>query len=270
MIDDVGDIAAFYDEDPEREHLRLVQHQLEHDLTWRYLDEHLPPHGSVLEVGAGTGRYTRQLARRGYAVTAVDLSEELVAQGRTSIADEGLEGRVRFVVADARDLGAIPEEEFDAVLMMGPLYHLVEEADRTIALEQARERLRPGGLIFSSFLSRLGVMADLIRNVPHWVDDRAEVRSLLDHGRRPDDAPRGGFRGYFARVSEIVPLHDAVGFQAVTMAGIEPAIAADDDSFNGLRGEQRERWLDLLEEISTDPSIIGASRHLLYIGRKPS
>jgi S-adenosylmethionine-dependent methyltransferase len=66
MRDDVRDIAEFYSVDPDIEHRRLEQHQLEYDLTWRYLHEYLPPDGSILEVGAATGRYTVELARRGY------------------------------------------------------------------------------------------------------------------------------------------------------------------------------------------------------------
>ena len=80
MIDDVDDIAEHYDTDPHEEERRLEEHQLEHDLTWRYLNQYLPTRGSILEVGAATGRYTRQLAKRGYAVTAVDLSAALIEQ----------------------------------------------------------------------------------------------------------------------------------------------------------------------------------------------
>jgi len=55
----------------------------------------------------------------------------------------------------------------------------------------------------------------------------------------------------------------------LTLAGVEPAISADDESYNKLQGQQRHLWLNLLYVVSTEPSIIGASRHLLYIGRKP-
>jgi S-adenosylmethionine-dependent methyltransferase len=269
MIDSVDDIAAFYDEDPQREDLRLEQHQLEHDLTWRYLDQYLPTQGSILEIGAATGRYSLELVRRGFSVTAVDLSPVLIRQAQERVASEKLEVEIRFVVADARDLNEVTEGDFDAVLMMGPLYHLVAEADRREALDQAFQRLRPGGLVFSSFLSRLGVLADLIRNAPTWIEDQSEVRSLVTRGKRPDDYSRGGFRGYFARVSEIAPLHEELGFETIAVAGVEPVISADDESFNRLQGSHRELWLDLLLEVSREKSILGASRHLLYVGKKP-
>ena len=65
MRDDVRDIGEFYSSNPDGEHGRLAQHQLEYDLTWRYLREYLPAQGAILEVGAATGRYTLELARRG-------------------------------------------------------------------------------------------------------------------------------------------------------------------------------------------------------------
>ena len=270
MLDDARDITEFYSSDPDREHRRLEEHQLEYDLTWRYLDKYLPPEGEVLEVGSATGRYTMELARRGYRVTAVDLSAELVGRCRKNLAGEGLESRVRLVVADARDLGEVGETRFDAALLMGPLYHLAEEGGRKAALKETFERLRAGGLIFSTLLSRFGVQGYLMRSVPHWIEDRAHVRSLMENGRRPDDYPRGGFRGYFAYPSEVAPLHEALGFETLVVAGIEPAISADDESYNRLQGGQRQLWLDLLYEISTEGSIVGASRHLLYVGKKRS
>jgi SAM-dependent methyltransferase len=267
-MDDVSDIAALYNRDPEREHSRLERHQLEHDLTWRYLNQHLPPHGKILEIGAATGVYTLELAKRGYVITAVDLSEVLLEKCRKSITDEGLERQVRFFLADARNLGKVNRNDFDAVLLMGPLYHLVVETDRKIALTEAYDRLHEGGIIFSSFISRFGIMGDLLKNIPDWIDDQSEVRSIVEQGKDPDDYPRGGFRGYFAKPSEIAPLHQEIGFDTLVLAGVEPAISADDESYNKLQGTQREQWLDLLFEISTELSILGASRHLLYIGQK--
>jgi S-adenosylmethionine-dependent methyltransferase len=266
--DDVSDIADLYDHLVEDEDVRLERHQLEYDLTWRYLTRYLPPTGSILEIGAGTGRYTLALCKRGYSVTAVDLSAALLERCKLRLAGAGLQGQVQFVVADARDLHAVPTTTFDAVLLMGPLYHLVFEEDRREALRQALDRLRSGGLLFSTHLSRLGVLGDLMRKIPEWIEQGEVVRSLLERGRRPDNQSRGGFRGYFARISEIRPLHEALGIQTIVLAGVEPAISADDEIYNNLQGSRRELWLDLLEEVSADETTVGASRHLLYVGRK--
>jgi SAM-dependent methyltransferase len=268
MRDDVTDIAAYYNRSLEGEHARLESHQLEHDLTWRYLERYLPKRGSILEVGAATGRYTLGLAKRGHAVTAVDMSEKLLDKCRHDITAAGLIKRVKFVLADVRDLTQVMENKFAAVLLMGPLYHLVYESDRKLALQQAWERLREGGILFSTFICRYGLFSELLKNDPEWITDRKDVRSVLSVGRDPDDHPRGGFRGYFAQASELAPLHESVGFETLVVAASEPIIAADDESYNKLQGRQRKLWLDILFEMSTQESLLGASRHLIYIGRK--
>jgi 2-polyprenyl-3-methyl-5-hydroxy-6-metoxy-1,4-benzoquinol methylase len=268
QMDDLRDIAAYYNNDPERENSRLERHQLEFDLTWRYLTEYLPVQGHILEVGAATGRYTLGLAKRGYRITAVDMSKNLLEIARKRIQEEGVEENVSIMHADARDLNGITKKDFDAVLLMGPLYHLVEEADRKTALKEAADHLKEGGILFSAFISRLGIMGDLLRSMPEWIENEAEVQNILAIGKNPDHIPGSGFRGYFAKTSEILSFLEATGFETLTVVGVEPAISSDDESYNRLQGRQRQLWLDLLHEISTEPSIIGASRHILYIGRK--
>src|SRR5262249_47191722 len=150
--------------------------------------------------------------KRGYQITAVDLSAEQLEVNRQNLVVAGLESQVRFVAADARDMSSVVGE-FDAVLLMGPLYHLIVEADRKLVLKHMFDRLRTGGVIVSAILSRFGVMSDLLRNKPEWIEDRAEVESILTNGKRPDEAPRGGFRAYLSGISEIRPLHEALGFE---------------------------------------------------------
>ena len=269
MTDDVSDIQSYYDGAAEQEDGRLKRHQLERDITWRYLEKYLPSDDAILEIGAATGSYTLELARRGYTVTAVDLSPTLLELCRERVAGEGLEKNVRFFVADARYLGDIKGDTFDAVLLMGPLYHLVLEEDRKTALKEAFNWLKPGGAIFSAFISRYGIWGDVMRNIPYWIENQSEVRSVIEKGRETDDSDRVGFRGYFATVSEIAPLHEEVGFKTMVVAGVEPAISADDESYNKLEGTGRKLWLDLLYELSAEESLIASSRHLLYIGMKP-
>jgi S-adenosylmethionine-dependent methyltransferase len=268
MPDDVSDIAAYYNSDPEREHARLERHQLESDLTWRYLDKYLPPAGKILEIGAATGKYTQILAQRGYFITAVDMSAALLAECQRNLEQAGLGKQVRLVEADVRHLEPVPVDDFDVALLMGPLYHLVELGDRVRALQEVVTRLRTGGILFSSFISRYGILSDLIIDHPAWIEDQTEVRSIIERGKRPEYYPKGGFRGYFARADEIVPLHEELGLETLVLAGVEPVIAADDGSYNQLEGKPRRLWFDLLFELSTEKSILGASRHLLYIGKK--
>jgi predicted O-methyltransferase YrrM len=268
MTDNVDDIKEYYATGYD-ETIRLEQHQLEHDMTLRYLARYLPGQGRILEIGAAAGVYTIWLAQQGYHVTAVDMSENLLEECKRRVLSAGLQGNVTCIIADARDLSAVQERDFDAFLMMGPLYHLVLEEDRLLALQEATARLRSGGVCLSTLISRYGIMGDIIKNMPEWIEEKAEVRSIMETGRDPQDAHRGGFRGYFATVDEVAPLHEEVGLETLALVGIEPAISADDESYNCLQGTRRELWLDLLFELSREPALLAGSRHLLYVGRKP-
>ena len=269
MMDDLTDIREFYNAAWDAEGNRLERHQLEADITWRYLNLHLPPRGRLLEIGFGTGAYTFPLAKRGYRITAIDLADDYVTRCKAKAKELGLSGQIDFRTGDARQLKGIPRGEFDAVLLMGPLYHLLLETDRTAALRSAYACLKSGGVIFSAMISRFGILGDLIKDNPSWIENQEAVWSHIRHGHRPTNAPKGGFRGYFVRLEEIAPLHERVGFRTHKIAGVEPAISANDGSYNTLKGKQRDLWLDLLFEISSEQSMVASSRHILYIGQKP-
>jgi SAM-dependent methyltransferase len=159
--------------------------------------------------------------------------------------------------------------DFDAALVMGPLYHLVVKEERLTALRQAIDRLRRGGVCLSSLISRYGAIGQIMQAVPDWIESEQHVRSLIENGCEPPEGPKYGFRGYYMTVDEVAPLHEEAGLETIAVVGIEPAISADDKSYNNLQGQRRELWLNLLFKLSREPSLTANSRHLLYIGRKP-
>ena len=180
----------------------------------------------------------------------------------------GFNQQVDHIVGDARQLTALTRTHCSAALVMGPLYHLIYETDRMQVLTQVNSRLRPGGILFTASISRYGILGDLMRSLPDWIEREEEVRSVMTQGHDPVARPHQGFRGYFATVEELRPLHEKAGFETLTLAAVEPAISADDQAYNQLQGKRRQAWLDLLFQVSTQPATLGASRHLLYIGRK--
>lgn len=271
-MDDISDIQEYYNAAWDYESSRLTRHQLEHDITWRYLEKYLPPAGSyLLEIGSATGNYTLELARRGYKVLAVDLSPELVTRARARVNEASLDNHVEFRVGDIRTLTGLPGSTFDGVLMMGPLYHLVLREDRLLALNQVSRVSKPGSVLFTSWISRFGIFGDLMKNMADIVETPGEMTCLLEKGRDPDNyrGGKGNFRGYFARADEICPIHEEAGFQVIALAGVEPAISVDDASYNCLEGKRRQLWLDLLFDISSEPNLVASSRHLLFVGKKP-
>ncbi len=268
MTEDLSYVIDYYNCHPAEEHRRLEMEQLELDITWRYLSETLPPQSKLLEIGAATGRYTLPLAKCSHAVTAVDISEKLLEACRQNIIAAGLEGKVQVLLADARDLTALNDTGYDAVLMMGPLYHLTLQEDRKLALQQAYDRLRHGGLIFSAFISRFGVLGSALKYVPELIECQAEVHDLLELGKDSEELHPEGFRAYYATLEEIAPLHESIGFETLKLVATEPCISADFESYNKLKGRQRQLWLDLLYRVSAEPSMVASSNHMLYIGRR--
>ena len=179
MTDNIEDIRPYYDRSECVEDSRLARHQLERDITIRYLDAYLPAAGRILEIGATSGAYTVWLAERGHQVTAVDLSENLIDRCRKRLSEIGLLANVSCLVADARDLSPVPGTDFDAVLLMGPLYHLTLRENRLKALRESVGRLKPGGIFFSALISRFGIMGNLLRTVPQWIDMAAVKKDYL-------------------------------------------------------------------------------------------
>lgn len=91
----------------------------------------------ILDIGGGPGRYTIELAKRGYEMILFDISSECLRFAEEKIQEEGVEDRVkRIVEGTATDLSAFQDNQFDAVLLMGPLYHLIEKEDQVKTIKE--------------------------------------------------------------------------------------------------------------------------------------
>jgi len=153
------EIRRYYEEAPEVERLQTGCFQLEFARTKELLQERLPqPPATILDVGGGPGAYALWLAELGYEVHLVDPVSHLISQARTR-SDNAAKAIASFTVGDARDLKRAGDST-DAVLEFGPLYHLVHEKDRLLALVEASRVLRPGGKVFVAGISRFASALD--------------------------------------------------------------------------------------------------------------
>lgn len=264
-------IRTLYDQQPEREWERLERHRTEFAVTMRALFEHLPPPPArVLDCGGGPGRYAIELARRGYDVTLFDLSTECLRLAREKAAEAGVT-LAGYEQGAATDLSRFPDDAFDALLLMGPLYHLLEEKDRQQALAEAHRVLKPGGILFAAFISRYASIRWAAAHEPTWPLERSQLAEMiLTTGVLP---PRGEsdaeFVACFAHPTEVVPLFQNVRFEIVTVLGIEGLVSMIEDEVNTLSGEAWETWVDLNYRVAADPSIHGCVEHLLVVAVKP-
>lgn len=268
-MNDADVITTYYDNDAQREVTRLDRHPIEFEITMRFLREHLPSEGHILEVGCAAGRYTVQLAKLGYRVTAVDLSRTLIELLRADITDKPLSAAIDTFVGDARDLHFLSDINFDAVLLMGPLYHLIDRRDRLAAIQQTVSRMRTGAPFLSAHISRVGMLGHIATTQPSWIEKSEAVESVMRDGHDPSGLPSDGvFRGYYAMPEEIRALHETAGLDTVAIASQDPAAGFVDRVLGAMTADQRSKWIDMLYRISTEPSYVSNSAHILYVGRK--
>lgn len=270
---DNENVRRYYDGQVDREWDRLARHRLEFAITERLLADYLPsPPADVIEVGCGPGRYSLGLIRRGYRVTMTDLSPASLEFAAGKLAEAGLEAAEIFH-ADARDLGCLPDAAFDAVLLLGPLYHLLTDEDRKRAVREARRICRPGGVIVASFISRYAALQWAARDMPDYLIECAEEwQGIMADGtqRVPGDPQKHGFTdAWFCRVDQIAPLMAAGGFESVALVGADPLVTYTIDE-ESLPADQLSAWVDALYAVADDPSIVGAACHPVYIGRAPT
>lgn len=124
-------------------------------MTMRILKSYLPSKAKILDLGGAAGAYTFPLTKMGYEMYLADLSEKLIEEAKMRKEKEDLENVKACDVVNAIDLGIYKDNEFDVVLLFGPLYHLLEDSERQACIKEIRRVLKNGGLVFASFIPYL-------------------------------------------------------------------------------------------------------------------
>ena len=260
-------IERYYDAAARKEWARLGRDRIEFAVTLRALDEYLPTAPArVLDIGGGPGRYAIELTRRGHVVTLADISAVELSVASEKAAEAGV-SLSAIVKADARDLCHFEDASFDAVLLMGPLYHLLEEADRRRAVEEAARVVRTGGIVMATNITRYAAIRFWAKRDPmQVVNDRAVYERQVATGKTPD---ADGFTDlYLMRPAELAALFMDTGVAHIVTIGCEGAVSMIGEKITELEGEPWDYWVDLNYRIGKDPDTHGLAEHLLYVGRK--
>lgn len=265
-------ILAFYDKTPEESRLSSGPGLLEEFRTRELILRHIPhAPATVLDIGGGAGVYSFWLAERGYDVHLIDATPRLVevAMRRNASATHPLRS---MQVGDARALGdAAPPA--DAVLMLGPLYHLQELDARKAALREALRVLRAGGVLVAAGISRFasaldGLARELLTD-PAF--ERIMSRDLTD-GRHENDTNRLDYftSAYFHHPHELRDEASGAGFHVDALYGIEgPGWMLPDIDARLRDPARREIVLRVARALESEPTTIGCSAHLLLVAHKP-
>lgn len=150
-------LIDFYNNYDEDGRLASKHGSVEFLTTMRYVERYLKPGSRILEIGAGTGRYSHALARQGYRVDAVELVEHNLEVFRKNTEAEE---NISIVLGNALDLSVFPDEQYDVTLLLGPLYHLYNNEDKRQAIREALRVTKPGGVIFAAYVISDGCLLD--------------------------------------------------------------------------------------------------------------
>jgi len=249
---------------------RLDRTSLERLRTADILSRCLPSTPArILDIGGGTGVYAFPLARAGYEVHLIDAVARHIEQAM-AISDASSDGKLAScAVGDAKAL-VFEDRSADAALLLGPLYHLVERSDRVKALREAYRTLRAGGIVFVAAISRFASLIDGVSR--NFIADNAFVeivRTDLVTGqhRNPTQDANYFTTAYFHRPDELRDEMSDAGFSVEGIIGVEGPLwgfrIADWDN-----EARRELVLGLLRKVETEPSLVGASAHLIGVGRR--
>ena len=267
-----SEITAYYNRGKEADRLLkgagLLEFARTQELIMRYLS---PPPAVVMDIGAGAGIYSCWLASLGYEVHLVDAVPLHIEQARQASLAQSEHPIASLAVGDARRIQR-PDDSVGAVLLLGPLYHLTEREDRVAALGEARRILCQGGFCFAAGISRFasvldGLKTDLL-DEPDFV--RIVKQDLADgQHRNPTRHPGYFAASYFHLPEELGAEMREAGLAHERTFPIQgPACMLQDVEERWQDDVKREAILRAVRWLESEPSLIGASSHLLAVGRK--
>lgn len=255
-------LKQFYENYDEDSRLLGRCGQVEYLTTMRYLEKYLEPGMRILEVGAGTGRYSHALARMGYRVDAIELLECNIEIFRRNT-QPGEEITIRQ--GNAVDLSHIPDETYDITLLLGPMYHLFTTAEQRSALTEALRVTKSGGLLMTAYCNneatvlRFCFMQGGITD-PHFsplID-----KETFKCSSNPED------RFVMHRPSEIDALMAGLPARRLKLIGTDMMTHYMKDAIESMSDEVYGYYLQYHFQICERADMTGITNHYLDICRK--
>jgi ubiquinone/menaquinone biosynthesis C-methylase UbiE len=264
-------IAAYYEHAAEETRLEQLPFRLEEIRTRELIRRHAPhPPAVVVDVGGAAGAYALWLSETGYTVHLVDASPRLVAEARRRSA-RSAHAIASCVVGDARAL-EVADGCADVVLLLGPLYHLVDELDRTRSLREMARILRPGGLLFAAAISRYASALDgMARDLYADGQFTEIVERDLANGQHRNPTERIDYftTAYFHRPEDLRAEVEGAGLAVEGVYGLEgPGWLLPDLAERWADPRRRQDLIRLAGQLETEPSVLGVSAHLLAVARR--
>ncbi len=255
-------LESYYSEWNEDDRLLSRFGQVEFLTTIRFIEKYLKPGMKILEVGAGTGRYSHYFARKGYAVHAV----ELVERNIEGFKENTLPGEnVTIVQGDAVNLHMLKDNEYDIVLHLGPMYHLFEESDRKAAVSEALRVTKPNGIVFMAYiLNEMTILNYFFRN-GHINEEDTRKDIIASNWRLPQSKRK---HLTFYRIEDIDALMRDFYVNRLHLVGTEMLSGGIRELLLTMSDEEFFYYTEYIYSICERSDMIGLSGHLLDIFEK--
>lgn len=224
--------------------------------TVKYIERYLQPGAKILDIGAGAGEYSLYFSRKGYAVSALELTDSNIEAFRKKLTPED---RVDLQQGNALDLSRYEEASFDIVLLLGPLYHLHSEDDRLRCIAEAKRVCKPGGKLFFAFISNDMVILTMFNEHPDYFINGDYHKETF----RCDDFPFVFHTVNACR--ELLRQGGVTVLHEVASDGISELLK---DKINAMDDESYAQYLRYHFYACEKPEHLGASNHLLFVAEK--
>jgi len=257
-------IRDYYNADVETEWTRIANRP-EFLLTNRMFNRYIKAGDTVLDIGGGPGRYSLELAKKGCDVTLFDLSPENTKFGAKQAELQGM--ALKTVTGDARLVDELVSGQFDHILLMGPMYHLLEEPDRIKAVNAALKLLKPSGIIYVSFINMIAGIIYYAKYAPEAIiipNETEYQERLLAQKSYSGDAFT---KAFFIAQSEILPFMSQFPLEKLHLFGQEGILSPNESNIMSQPPEVINAWLDLCEQLWDREDVLSWAEHLMYVGR---
>jgi len=267
MDETIKTVQDFYDADVTAEWNRIA-HRPEFLLTCRMLDRYIRPNDTVLDIGGGPGRYSLYLAEKGCNVTLFDLSQNNTKFAGERAAEYKLP--LKTVTGDAREADKLVDGQFDHVLLMGPMYHLLEENDRISAVNAALNLLKPNGMLYVSFINLISGMIYAMKFEPEApVSTKPnEILYMENFIARKSFAGDGFTKVFFIEPNDLLSFMAQFPLEKLHLFGQESITSPCEDNIMSKPENIIDKWMNFCEKIWEREDLLSWSEHLMYVGRK--
>ncbi len=240
--------------------------KIEFITTARVLDEVIGTKSNILDCAAGTGVYAFWLADKGHCVTATDITPRHIDMINQTLTTKAY--AMNTAVLDATDMSCFADDTFDVVLNMGPFYHLITKEQREKCLKECLRVLKKDGLLITAYIPRYFVFQYVAASDVKYLDAHL-AKQLIETGvLKHNDEKCFWTDTYYSSKEEMESIYGEHGLEIIdhfAQDGIAPLLSYKVDHWNE---SQFKIWCDYHYSICREPSVLGASNHVVIIGRK--